>query len=240
MARLLRSMNGLGSILHLFRGKSASVTPVGATMPILHVEIEQFVAFLGFLYLRGRLVDAVKPIAKVAFRVAGTVMAETIPDVEHRFEIRGVLGDADFVMTGPSLLVTHADGTTAIIEHPTQFGTFDEPGFALYGRFLNRLAAMPAGNFLEIGSRARSGVIRRNDVPSSWNYTGFDVLQGDNVDVQGNAHELSTVLPHGHFNAMMSVAGGRFGRACLCRGKALEPGRRSRHLHGHDSIVGDH
>ena len=43
---------------------------------------------------------------------------------------------------------------------------------------------------LEIGSRARSGVIRKAKFEGT-NYTGVDVLQGPNVDIVCDAHELS-------------------------------------------------
>lgn len=42
--------------------------------------------------------------------------------------------------------------------------------------------------------------------PESWLYTGFDVLPGENVDVVGDAHHLSKLLPHGRFRAVWALA----------------------------------
>lgn len=62
------------------------------------------------------------------------------------------------------------------------------------------------GQFLEVGSRARSGIVRREIMPSGWSYTGLDVMDGENVDVVGDAHELSSVLTNNKYDAVMSFS----------------------------------
>jgi hypothetical protein len=66
--------------------------------------------------------------------------------------------------------------------------------------------SVPQGNVLEIGSRARSGVSRRNLFPATCDYTGFDIVAGENVDCVGDAHALSRILPPRHFDAVFSVS----------------------------------
>lgn len=66
--------------------------------------------------------------------------------------------------------------------------------------------AHPQANVLEIGSRARSGISRRNLFPASCNYTGFDIVAGENVTAVGDAHELSRILPNNHFDIVFSVS----------------------------------
>ena len=58
--------------------------------------------------------------------------------------------------------------------------------------FFQGLKKLPkAAQIVELGSRARSGVTRTNFIPKQANYIGFDILQGSNVDVVGDAHQLS-------------------------------------------------
>jgi hypothetical protein len=66
-----------------------------------------------------------------------------------------------------------------------------ERGHRLFPEFAERIRTMPQGTMLEIGSRARSGVIRRGVAPPGWEYVGLDIVPGPNVDVVGDAHELS-------------------------------------------------
>jgi SAM-dependent methyltransferase len=62
------------------------------------------------------------------------------------------------------------------------------------------------GGLLEIGARARSGVVRREVTPKGWTYTGLDIVPGENVDVVGDAHELSSIFPMSSFDAVMAFA----------------------------------
>jgi SAM-dependent methyltransferase len=92
-----------------------------------------------------------------------------------------------------------------------------DPAHMLQQEFANLLQQMkPADtasangggslHFLEIGSRARSGMTRRQFVPEGWRYTGLDVMPGPNVDVVGDTHCLSRLFPAQKFSAVMSFA----------------------------------
>lgn len=84
-----------------------------------------------------------------------------------------------------------------------------DPAHALNREFRRRLADLPHdGNrrLLEIGSRARSGIVRHDYLPSNWEYSGFDVLDGPNVDVVGDAHALSAHYPRAQFDAVMAIS----------------------------------
>lgn len=81
-----------------------------------------------------------------------------------------------------------------------------DPAHALYPRFLEMLRERPAGRLLEVGSRARSGITRREAVPEGWDYTGLDVKPGPNVDVTGDAHRLSRLFPDRRFDAVMAFS----------------------------------
>ena len=75
-----------------------------------------------------------------------------------------------------------------------------------FQRYLKDLAAMPTGVILEIGSRNRSQVMRRSVCPEHLRYVGFDILAGENVDVVGDAHRLSSYFEREQFKAIFSVS----------------------------------
>jgi 2-polyprenyl-3-methyl-5-hydroxy-6-metoxy-1,4-benzoquinol methylase len=72
--------------------------------------------------------------------------------------------------------------------------------------FFSKLHTKSTGRFLEIGSRARSGNIRKNLVPKNWSYTGFDIIEGANVDVVGDAHRISQLLPEEKFDGVATFS----------------------------------
>jgi SAM-dependent methyltransferase len=72
--------------------------------------------------------------------------------------------------------------------------------------FWAEVRSNPGARVLEIGSRARSGINRRGLFPASCQYTGFDIVAGENVDCVGNAHTLSRHLPSNHFDFVFSVS----------------------------------
>lgn len=81
-----------------------------------------------------------------------------------------------------------------------------DPAHALTSRFSAMLRERTPGRLLEVGSRARSGIVRRDFAPEGWSYSGLDVMAGPNVDLVGDAHELSSLYPAGHFDAVMAFS----------------------------------
>jgi hypothetical protein len=59
---------------------------------------------------------------------------------------------------------------------------------------------------LEIGSRNRSGNIRRSLLGECVEYVGMDIIQGENVDIVGDAHDLSSIFPPNSFDAIFSMS----------------------------------
>jgi SAM-dependent methyltransferase len=82
----------------------------------------------------------------------------------------------------------------------------NDPTHDLVPRFAHLMALAPPGRLLEVGSRARSGVVRRGMAPAGWTYEGLDVMAGPNVDTVGDAHRLSSLYPPHHFDAVMSYS----------------------------------
>jgi hypothetical protein len=72
--------------------------------------------------------------------------------------------------------------------------------------FLEMIGKMKVGHLLEVGSRARSGIVRKGITPHNWTYTGLDVMAGDNVDVVGDAHDLSSIFSPKKFDAVVAFS----------------------------------
>lgn len=62
-----------------------------------------------------------------------------------------------------------------------------------------------SGSLLELGSRARSGAVYRDWFPGATHYAGFDVSDGPNVDIVGDAHHLSRYVQE-KFDHIFSIA----------------------------------
>jgi len=68
--------------------------------------------------------------------------------------------------------------------------------------FVNCVNQIPQAKVLEIGSRNVSGSVRKHYFSNADGYVGFDFHSGENVDVVGDAHELSRLLDENSFDAV--------------------------------------
>ncbi len=72
-------------------------------------------------------------------------------------------------------------------------------------QFIETVNGMEGATLLDIGGRARSQVDRSRDFPNA-SVTVLDILDDENVDVVGDAHELSALFPPDSFDAVQSVS----------------------------------
>ena len=103
-------------------------------------------------------------------------------------------------------LVFDYDDARFTLAAPTSEGHAQDAFLNSEAGFWSAVHANPTARVLEIGSRARSGINRRGLFPATCDYTGFDILAGENVNVTGDAHALSRVLPANHFDFVFSVS----------------------------------
>jgi SAM-dependent methyltransferase len=89
---------------------------------------------------------------------------------------------------------------------PLKKKTETDPFYQVFNRFITTVNQMPQATLLEIGSRNVSGVVWRDSFQRTVAYTGLDIHEGDNVDVVGDAHTLSSQLPGKHYDAVFSVS----------------------------------
>lgn len=99
---------------------------------------------------------------------------------------------------GARYQITGAEAASYYLRHEAAANKAEET-------FFERLRTPGYDRVLEIGSRARSGIIRK-DLFAGKQYTGIDVLAGPNVDVVGDAHSLSTHFAADSFDAVYSVS----------------------------------
>jgi len=198
-------------VTRLRRSEDPGMTPT--TDGLAQLSVSQFSYFAGFVVLKGWTYHEGKRLARLTFKVSGqefdveqrALESPNAPDKKCGFSLYVDTHIDAFTFVDPSLLLEYEGGTSQA------FGTLgvkeilEDRGHRLFPEFMSRVANMPAGRMLEIGSRARSGISRRIDNPG-WEYVGMDIMDGPNVDIVGDAHELSKLLPANHFDAAMSLS----------------------------------
>ena len=81
-----------------------------------------------------------------------------------------------------------------------------DPFHQLFPRFHQMVQALPRPTIVEIGSRARSGNVNVAWLPEASTYVGFDIVEGPNVDVLGDAHALAEHFEPSSVDAVFSVS----------------------------------
>jgi SAM-dependent methyltransferase len=122
------------------------------------------------------------------------------------FQLRAIVTD----ISAPEdiVVVFKANDGEVLVEKPAQAVLNDSyrPLAKITERFFECARGATNGTVLEIGARARSGIVRRSQFGDKLRYVGFDILAGENVDVVGDAHELSRYFDPGSFDFCYSVS----------------------------------
>lgn len=171
--------------------------------------------------VRGWAFSTGSPVAVVRVVVDGVEVAAVpaslpSPDVQAvhgdlaaraRFAAEFHTPDA-FAVSRAVIRIELRDGTVSEAGDISTRYMFDvDPYHRLQARFFASLAELgDDGAVLEIGSRSRSGNTRRDLVRRGVAYTGVDILDGDNVDVVGDAHRLSELVERDRFDAVFCVS----------------------------------
>ncbi len=164
--------------------------------------IARYSLFQGVLHIVGTLETGAQSVT-LAFP-GGSTHALPLSGAPPRIDARiATTADPVEVAQG-TLLIIRADGTTQRLTHLG--AALHDPAHALSAEFTRLLAERPPGEMLEVGSRARSGFVRRDVAPPGWGYSGFDIVAGPNVDVVGDAHQVSRHYAAGQFDAVMAFS----------------------------------
>jgi SAM-dependent methyltransferase len=89
---------------------------------------------------------------------------------------------------------------------PLKKKTSTDAFYQVFNRFISDVNDMDQAALLEIGSRNVTGVVWRDAFQPKVAYTGLDIHEGDNVDVVGDVHTLSSHLTREHYDAVFSIS----------------------------------
>ncbi|MEW8069251.1 MAG: class I SAM-dependent methyltransferase [Candidatus Thiodiazotropha sp.] len=78
--------------------------------------------------------------------------------------------------------------------------------YQVFNHFIESVNDMEQATLLEIGSRNVTGVVWREVFGPTVKYTGMDIHPGENVDMAGDVHTLSSLLPGEYYDAVFSVS----------------------------------
>ncbi|MES2694849.1 MAG: methyltransferase domain-containing protein [Verrucomicrobiota bacterium] len=112
----------------------------------------------------------------------------------------------DVAGTPFELLCWLEDGRCVIGQDALTNAAWGDAYYQSWENFIVHLGNIPSGAVLEIGSRARSAITRSHRIPKHLEYVGLDIMAGPNVDIVGDAHELSRVLGERRFVAAFSTS----------------------------------
>lgn len=181
--------------------------------------IERFSHFRGRLFVEGWAFHRAKRIVKVQVRLPGGELIGTSgygqpsPDVESdhgeaarscRFSVEVPVEDPNLAKDAALVFGLSKRQTVTIEDLKVELGL--DPFHALFARFVDTVRESRSPTIVEIGSRARSGNVNTEWVPEGARYVGFDVAIGPNVDVVGDAHELSSYFPPDSVDFVFSIS----------------------------------
>jgi hypothetical protein len=215
MRRLLASSTARS----LFLGTKAREAP-SARGGAIEFYVERLVHFRNRAYVSGWAFHPVSQIQVLEYQLAGKKPRRVpgwkrpSPDVErvHGSAAANCRFDFEFVEYDPRiaqevrLIFTLRDGSRLELSEILREVMGNDPYQQLVHGFFNKLQQMDWAVVLEIGSRNRSGFMRRDKAHSAARYVGFDVLSGENVDVVGDAHNISKLLDHNQFDMVFSIS----------------------------------
>ena len=93
------------------------------------------------------------------------------------------------------------------LQEGTRISLDQDPAALAWQQSIDLMKQTPNAHVLEIGSRKVSGGIRRDlFAENQAKYIGFDILEGENVDVVGDVHRLSELLPAAAFDIVFSAS----------------------------------
>lgn len=191
------------------------------TEPTVLWKIDECAAYYDRLRLRGwchhpdhaiQRVELFYPHVSLALPVAS--FGQPSPDVAAGLGSAAAHARFDEWLAVPADVLGHAfvmrfllaDGSTHLGEDALTNAAHGDPYFQSWENFIAMLGTFERGTVLEVGSRARSAITRQHRIPPQLSYLGMDILPGPNVDIVGDAHELSQLLGDRKFVAIFSTS----------------------------------
>jgi tetratricopeptide (TPR) repeat protein len=98
------------------------------------------------------------------------------------------------------------DGSRLLVQSPTNGEGNADSAHKIFHKFEDIAGSLKNPRVLEIGSRSKFGMAWKWFLPTPCQYVGFDIKEGENVDVVGDAHFLSSYFPENSFDLIYSFA----------------------------------
>ncbi len=185
-----------------------SARVIGAESANFNYSIDEMFMFREVLFLSGWVLHEHEYLASVFVMFHESVQRVAIsgaPGAQVQFDLRLAIPAAQY---DADILVgfEFANGARLLLESPSREIWLRDPYHDSFQNFQTIIRQLRNGCILEIGSRARSGNVYRDFIPPGVQYVGLDICNGPNVDVVGDAHELSRYWPEETFDAAYSIA----------------------------------
>jgi hypothetical protein len=172
-----------------------------------YTKLNRYVVVRGWIFVKQR------KLSKLILRdmMGNTVEATSINIAYPSVQIAPDLGfEIDYMtnerfIAGFSLKAIFDDGSVFYITSVEAERRFlaRNPANLMINKFLSMIAGDEYKTVLDLGSRARSGNIYRSYFGSK-NYIGVDILEGENVDLVCDAHDLGEHIPKGSIDVVYS------------------------------------
>lgn len=193
--------------------------------------LDEMCHFRGRLHLKGWAYHPTKPVKSMALMIPGSSQVTlqgygtASPDVEAahgsaarncRFDITADVDRTSSYLERLRLVFELTDGSRIEIENPAHRRLHADPYYALQEHFFEMLHEKTEGSILELGSRDRrhdidpfpllqASYVRRHRIPHTMRYVGTDIVEAPNVDVVGDAHNLSSLFRKKEFDAVYAA-----------------------------------
>jgi len=206
----------------LFQKTPVAGAPAPAPVPgEIRWAVDDYFFLRGVLFVKGWVFHTGGMAVAISLRLPAGDIVPLVPKPMLRPDLISVFGEvaqtagfhAAYVLPSePSCseidrmqLIFEAGDQRLEVSRPTENEHKNDAFYKSEKGFWDKINAHANPTILEIGSRARSGINRKGLFPKGSRYVGFDYLAGENVDVVGDAHELSKYVPLDSFDFVFSV-----------------------------------
>ena len=173
--------------------------------------MDEHLVFHGFVFIKGTLDLPGADIQRVHIldaQGATLAVADRSPLGSEQTSFSAVFAAADYGADSAKVRVVRTDGQWFVLDDLSLHGLHPDGYHDLTARFFASLRAQGAatgGTAVEIGSRSRSGFIRR-ELVAPMACCGVDIVAGENVDVVCDAHNLRSAFGPNLFDAAFSIS----------------------------------
>jgi methyltransferase family protein len=179
-------------------------------------KIRDFFVFRGILFVSGEIGAVHLPLKNIHVRFGDNRTVPLIwrPDPKEKSSPDYVYFEGDLRLPldisndeiAKISIAFEDQSTVCLAENPTLHATHEDRFLNTGECFWQYLRGLKSGTVLEVGSRARSGITRRDQVPDHLEYIGLDICNGPNVTLVGDIHAISSMLPRNSIDAVFSVS----------------------------------